>query len=75
MKYIIMFLIKTYQVLISPLIGSNCRFLPTCSAYTYEAVKLHGIFKGLNLGFKRISKCHPWNEGGYDPVPEKIKSK
>lgn len=71
MKKIIVFLIKFYQITLSPLLGSNCRFQPTCSQYMIEAVNLHGVLKGLSLGFKRISKCHPLGSKGYDPVPRK----
>lgn len=63
-------LIKAYQWFISPLIGSNCRFQPTCSHYSLEALKTHGLFKGLYLACIRISKCHPWGKSGFDPVPE-----
>ena len=73
MKRIIIFLIKTYQVTLSPILGSNCRFQPTCSQFMVEAITQHGIIKGLNLGIKRISKCHPLGPKGYDPVPEKKK--
>ena len=62
-------IIKIYQVLISPLFPSSCRYTPTCSHYTVEALKKHGLFKGGWLGIKRISKCHPWGGSGYDPVP------
>jgi len=61
--------IKIYQVLISPLFPSSCRYMPTCSHYTTEALKKHGLFKGGWLGIKRISKCHPWGGSGHDPVP------
>jgi putative membrane protein insertion efficiency factor len=63
------FLIKIYQLFISPLFPSSCRFVPTCSAYTKEALEKYGLIKGLWLGIKRISKCHPWGKSGYDPVP------
>ena len=68
MKYILIILIKIYQFTISPLIGSNCRFSPTCSNYCIQAIQKHGTFKGLFLSFKRIIKCHPWGESGHDPV-------
>ena len=71
MKKIIIYLIKFYQITLSPLLGSNCRFQPTCSQYMIEAINLHGVLKGLRLGFKRISKCHPLGSKGYDPVPGK----
>jgi len=57
-----------YQRLLSPLLPSSCRFTPTCSEYTKEAIIKHGIIKGTYLGIKRISKCHPWGKSGYDPV-------
>jgi len=62
-------LIKLYQVTLSPLLGPKCRFTPTCSQYAIEALKKHGVIKGLWLAVKRISKCHPWGGHGYDPVP------
>ena len=62
-------LIKIYQLLISPLFPSSCRYSPTCSHYTLEALKKYGILKGSWLGIKRISRCHPWGGSGYDPVP------
>lgn len=71
MKKIIILIIKTYQITLSPLIGSNCRFHPTCSEYTIQAVNEHGVYRGLILGVKRISKCHPFGGKGYDPVPDK----
>jgi putative membrane protein insertion efficiency factor len=61
--------IKLYRLLLSPLLGQNCRFEPTCSRYTQESIEKHGLFKGSALGLKRIVKCNPWHEGGYDPVP------
>ena len=61
--------IKIYQILISPLLGSNCRFTPTCSQYTIEAIQKYGPFKGGWLGFRRILRCHPWGGCGHDPVP------
>ena len=64
-------LIKFYQSAISPWLGKNCRYEPTCSHYTLEALKIHGIFKGSYLGIKRILNCHPWGGSGYDPVPPK----
>ncbi|MFO8084403.1 MAG: membrane protein insertion efficiency factor YidD [Desulfobacterales bacterium] len=70
-KKILLFLIKLYQFFISPLIGSNCRFYPSCSAYAYQAIDLHGPFRGLIFSLKRLSKCHPFHSGGYDAVPEK----
>lgn len=65
-------MIRFYQRAISPMLGSNCRFYPTCSSYTYEAIEKHGALKGILLGSKRILKCHPFHPGGYDPVPEKL---
>jgi putative membrane protein insertion efficiency factor len=62
-------LIKLYQWVISPFLGPKCRFTPTCSQYAIEALKKHGVFKGLWLTIKRLSRCHPWGGHGYDPVP------
>ncbi len=67
--------IKIYKFLLSPLIGNNCRFLPTCSDYSIEALKAHGLLKGLFLSFKRILSCNPWGEGGIDPVKKEMKVK
>ena len=64
-------LIRFYQLVISPVLPSACRFSPTCSQYTLEALRVHGLFKGGFLGVKRILSCHPWGRSGYDPVPEK----
>ena len=69
MKKIVLFLIRCYQVLLSPLLGGHCRFYPTCSNYTYEAIKKHGLLKGIFLGGKRLLKCHPFHPGGVDLIP------
>lgn len=69
MKKTILLLIKIYQKFISPFLRKNCRFYPTCSAYTYSAVEKYGAIKGTYLGIKRIIKCHPFHPGGYDPLP------
>jgi hypothetical protein len=62
-------LVRFYQVVISPYTPAACRFEPTCSHYTVEALKKHGLFKGSWLSLKRITSCHPWGKSGYDPVP------
>lgn len=72
-KLIFILPIKIYQWFISPLLGQNCRHEPTCSQYTIEAITEWGVLKGIFLGAKRLSKCHPWGKYGYDPVPKKIK--
>lgn len=66
---ILILIVRLYQLTISPLLGANCRYSPTCSAYAIEAIQVHGPFKGSWLGLKRISSCHPWGGHGYDPVP------
>jgi uncharacterized protein len=65
-------LIKGYRYGIRPMLGQRCRFYPSCSEYTLEAVQTHGAAKGAYLGAKRILKCQPWHPGGVDPVPEKV---
>jgi putative membrane protein insertion efficiency factor len=70
MKKIVIGIIKIYQKVISPLTPPSCRFYPTCSHYGIEAVEKHGALKGSWLAVRRISKCHPFHEGGFDPVPE-----
>ena len=62
-------LIKGYQWFISPVLPGSCRYYPSCSSYALEALNMHGPLKGSWLGLKRIVRCHPWNDGGYDPVP------
>ena len=71
MIYIPILFIKAYQYILSPLFPNSCRFYPTCSHYCIEALKEHGFFKGVYLGVKRILKCSPLFEGGFDPVPMK----
>ena len=62
-------LIRLYQRTISRIFPPSCRFHPSCSQYSYEAIKRYGFFRGIGLGIKRLSRCHPFHEGGYDPVP------
>jgi uncharacterized protein len=62
-------LVRFYQIVISPLMPATCRFTPTCSHYTVEALQKHGLFYGGFLSLKRILSCHPWGKSGYDPVP------
>jgi putative membrane protein insertion efficiency factor len=69
MRFVLKFLIRAYQVALSPLLGQNCRFYPSCSHYAIEAIEEHGALRGVWLTVKRISRCHPWHEGGFDPVP------
>ncbi len=69
MKQIVLALIRCYQRFISPGLPSSCRFTPTCSEYSYEAIQRYGVLKGGWLGLRRLARCHPWNQGGYDPVP------
>jgi len=65
---IFILIIRFYQILISPLLGSNCRFLPTCSEYTIESIKAYGLIKGISISLKRISSCHPFGKKGFDPI-------
>lgn len=68
-KHLFLFFIRAYQIILSPMIGPSCRFHPSCSQYAYEAILRYGSVKGLALAVKRILKCHPFNPGGFDPVP------
>ena len=61
--------VRAYQLLLSPLLGPNCRYYPTCSAYALEALASHGALRGTWLSVRRVCRCHPWHAGGYDPVP------
>lgn len=69
MKFLVLKAIRFYKRFISPGLPSACRFEPTCSVYTYQAIEKYGVLKGGWMGIKRISRCHPLNPGGYDPVP------
>lgn len=69
-SYPVIALIKVYRYAISPFLGSNCRFQPSCSAYAEEAIQRHGLFRGTGLAIRRVLRCHPWGKSGYDPVPE-----
>ncbi|WP_374325523.1 membrane protein insertion efficiency factor YidD [Azonexus sp.] len=69
MKLVLIALVRFYQYAISPLFGRRCRYFPTCSEYTVDAIRKYGAVKGGWLGIKRIFRCHPWHPGGYDPVP------
>jgi putative membrane protein insertion efficiency factor len=73
MKRVLLLMIRGYQLVLSPVIGANCRHEPTCSRYSFEAIERFGALKGLWLTLKRVGKCHPWGTWGYDPVPEKAK--
>ena len=75
LTYLIIKLIRIYKFLISPLLGDSCRYFPTCSDYSIESLRTYGLFKGLFLSLKRILSCHPWRDGGFDPVKKKIKVK
>jgi putative membrane protein insertion efficiency factor len=74
-KKVFLFLLILYKKLFSSFLGSNCRFVPTCSVYAYESIEKYGVLKGVFLGIKRILKCHPFHKGGFDPIPEKFEVK
>ena len=69
MRSVFCALIRGYQILISPWLAPRCRYYPTCSQYAFEAVEVHGAWRGIWLALKRLGRCHPLREGGYDPVP------
>ncbi|MBC7207694.1 MULTISPECIES: membrane protein insertion efficiency factor YidD [Methyloversatilis] len=69
MKSLLLGLIAVYRYAISPMLGRNCRFMPSCSEYASEAIHRHGSVRGGWLALRRVLRCHPWNPGGYDPVP------
>ena len=69
MKMIALWLIRLYQKTLSRMLPNSCRFIPSCSEYSYQAIEKYGLLKGGWLAVKRITRCHPLNEGGYDPVP------
>jgi len=66
-------LVRFYRYALSPLLPRSCRFHPSCSAYALEAIRVHGPWRGGWLGLRRIGRCHPWNDGGYDPVPPRAR--
>ena len=72
MRKVLLWLIRVYQLLLSPWMGQHCRFYPSCSRYAYEAIERHGAGKGMWLALRRVLRCHPWHPGGVDPVPEII---
>ncbi len=69
MKWLVLRVIDLYRRLISPLLGPGCRFSPTCSSYAYQAIDRYGTWRGTWLAARRITRCHPWHPGGFDPVP------
>jgi hypothetical protein len=71
MGRLLIVVIRVYQYLISPLIGPHCRFHPSCSHYSVEAIQRHGAMQGSYLALRRLARCHPWHPGGLDPVPLK----
>jgi hypothetical protein len=72
MRTLLIAFVQLYRWFLSPLLGRNCRFYPSCSSYALEALERHGAVQGTWLATRRVCRCHPWNPGGYDPVPEPI---
>ena len=70
LKSLALLLLRGYKLFISPLLGQTCRFSPSCSSYSMQAIERFGFFKGSYLTARRLMRCHPWNPGGYDPIPE-----
>ncbi|MCX7095493.1 MAG: membrane protein insertion efficiency factor YidD [Methylobacter sp.] len=75
MRFMLIAIIKFYKYFISPLLGNRCRFYPSCSSYSLEALQLHGAIIGSYLTLRRLLRCHPFHQGGIDPVPEKFGNK
>jgi putative membrane protein insertion efficiency factor len=69
MRTVLILLVRFYQLFLGPLLPASCRYYPTCSAYAIEALERHGAWRGLGLALRRISRCHPFRVGGFDPVP------
>jgi uncharacterized protein len=69
MRKIALGAVRFYQRYLSPALGNSCRYYPSCSQYTYQAIERYGVLRGSWLGIRRISRCHPWSKGGFDPVP------
>lgn len=68
-RYVAIAILRLYQLTVSPMLGPVCRFAPSCSSYAVEAYRIHGVIRGTWLTARRLARCHPWNPGGYDPVP------
>jgi putative membrane protein insertion efficiency factor len=71
MSRLLVWILRAYQLVLSPMLGQNCRFYPSCSSYAIEALQVHGAARGSALAARRVCRCHPWNDGGFDPVPPK----
>ncbi len=71
---LLVLVIRCYQVLIRPFLAGSCKFCPTCSEYAVGAVSVHGVRRGLALALRRLSRCHPFSQGGIDPIPEKVRT-